>query len=207
MKNILVPCDFSLEAVHAYRFAVEIASVTGGKVLVLHIIDFSSANENDMSAHTYKDQIALLSLLMEKAEDDFEDLRSNMGIAYDRAGFILEIGTVKETVFKITCEQQIDLVITGASSGKWFEEHRTLSDTEGSVLSIYVPLLTMHHAMHVSDVQELIVVLPDYMELDGDMADKIKVLQNLFHAEIRLVNEIKDRNPQGSIYYMLPNAL
>jgi nucleotide-binding universal stress UspA family protein len=39
MKKILVPCDFSKQAINAYRYALDIAVQSKGTVHLLHIIE------------------------------------------------------------------------------------------------------------------------------------------------------------------------
>ena len=39
MKKILVPCDFSKQAINAYRFALDIAAQSKGTILLLHVIE------------------------------------------------------------------------------------------------------------------------------------------------------------------------
>ncbi|WP_221393561.1 universal stress protein [Dyadobacter sp. NIV53] len=41
MKKILVPCDFSDEAMQAYKFAWDIASANDGELIVLHVVDLT----------------------------------------------------------------------------------------------------------------------------------------------------------------------
>ena len=39
MEKILVPCDFSEQAIHAFRLAIDIANTSSAEVHVLHVIE------------------------------------------------------------------------------------------------------------------------------------------------------------------------
>jgi len=196
MKNIFVACDFSQAANHACRFAIELALATGGKVLVVSIIEFGSVNGYKISQCTYKDQIAVLSELMEKAENDFMNLKHGIDIGYDQVNFFIEVGSVKEMLLKLIREQEIDLVITGASGEKWFEKQYPGSNSEKIAFYMPVPVLTVYGAMHVSEVQNINLALFNSMDLVNDAADKIKALQSCFQAELDIVNGIGKLNTE-----------
>ncbi|WP_221393539.1 universal stress protein [Dyadobacter sp. NIV53] len=128
MKNILVPWNVSWAADHACRFAIALASHAGDKVHVAKIINIDFAVRASVSDKAYKEQITMLSELMEKAENDFERLMSRIGIADNKVAFLLEVGPSRNCLLKIICEHKIDLVVVAASEQPEFEQLLSESD-------------------------------------------------------------------------------
>ncbi len=111
MNNILVVCDFSEAGNHACKFAIEFASASGSNVVVAHIIETFSVECYVKTNPAYKDQVLVLSKMMETAENDFEILRNSFGIDSEGVVFLVEVGSLKECISKIIKDHMIELII------------------------------------------------------------------------------------------------
>ena len=74
MKRILVPCDFSLTALQAFKFASEIARVSKGEVFLLHIVEVPTLH-NSLFSPVRAYENAFLKSLKEKATKNFEKMK------------------------------------------------------------------------------------------------------------------------------------
>ena len=63
MKKILVPCDFSLPAIEAFKFAVDIASKSGGSINVLKVIEMPVIYESSLGLPSYNYDAGLMKEL------------------------------------------------------------------------------------------------------------------------------------------------
>ena len=135
MKNILVACDFSEEANCACRFAIEFGAVSGAKVLLISIVELDGADGLTMSNQTYWSQVAFLSKLMEKAENDFDNFRHSLSVSHDHVSFSVEVGALKDCLLKIIREHSIDLVLVGISRKAEVKEFLTESKFRTTVLA------------------------------------------------------------------------
>ncbi|NJN41341.1 MAG: universal stress protein [Flammeovirgaceae bacterium] len=71
MKKILVPCDFSDQAVQAFKFAVDLAKQSRGEILLLTVIELPVMHESALMPSISFEQV-FVKETKERAEKDFE---------------------------------------------------------------------------------------------------------------------------------------
>src|SRR5688500_16328230 len=76
MRKILVPCDFSLPAKEAFKFALEIASRSKGEVFVVHAIHLPIQVETTFGIQPYPMDIELINKIEAEAADAFNRLNA-----------------------------------------------------------------------------------------------------------------------------------
>jgi nucleotide-binding universal stress UspA family protein len=75
MKKILVPCDFSEQAIQAFRFALDIARETKGSVHLVHVVELPVIHDPVfMPVMSFEE--ALINEFRESAEKQFQKLQS-----------------------------------------------------------------------------------------------------------------------------------
>lgn len=159
---------------------MEIALVTGGKVVVASIIELDLAKEGEMYKFSYREQIAVLNQLMEEAENDLEILKDSIDIAYDHVSFLVEVGPVRAMMLKIIREEKIDFVVTAASiDGQLRDCHYGLN-FEDILFSVPVPVLILHCPLNLSDIKTITLVLSNSMDLTSKVLD-------IFDAKLHIV--------------------
>jgi len=206
MKKILVPCDFSEAAKHAFKFAVEIAASNDGEVIVANMIEPPVLYGDGMPCqpHTYMDLDFDVAKSIKEAKKDFDNLKQSIAINYPRLTFLVETGPVKEMILQIIEQQKVDLVVMGTSGASGFKEIFIGSNTEKIVRAAPVPVFTVHGATRIYMVRN--IIFPTTMDLnESDLTDKIKSLQNFFQAKLHILHInypgtlITDQNLKNSL--------
>lgn len=190
MKSILVPYDFSEEANYAFEFAQEIATKAECKLKLIHILEIpTSQNFNTMGEVTmgenFMDKMYMVDLT-NKRKEQFKQLEEeHAGKAYKfstsltygnpYAGISGEIGEIKA-----------DLVIMGSKGSSGLEELLIGSNTEKVVRNSTCPVITVKDKVSANSIKK-IVFASDFKDNGKKVIKKLKYLQELLGAQIRLV--------------------
>ena len=186
MKKILVPFDFSPAAMHAYRFALDIAAGNEGEVIVLKVVDLTPVYIESLDANPYYiNSMSILTELKQEARNDFEHLRRRIDTNVP-VRFEVEQGTVSQTVLKAIHQHDADLVVMGTTGTEGISELLVGSNTEKIVRSSPVPVFAIHKAQKVANIRN--IVFPTTIDLDQRaLLEKVKALQRFFHARLHLL--------------------
>ena len=113
MKNILVPCDFSEAAREAFKFAVQIASKTGGKIHVIYVVDITFLHGKPSLSHSYAFNINFLKEIESEAENKFQEMWERHAPLTLPVTFKHCMGTLLTEVKNYIDAHGIDLVVMG----------------------------------------------------------------------------------------------
>jgi nucleotide-binding universal stress UspA family protein len=113
MKNILVPCDFSRQAIDAFRLAVDIASLRMGEVCVLHAIEAPLAYLSPHGMPPYSFDMRLIDEMETESRAKFEKMKSLYASLTVPVGLYLARGPVAPIVNQYVDELGVDLIIMG----------------------------------------------------------------------------------------------
>lgn len=188
MRRILVPCDFSVAAKHAFVFAVEMAAATGGHVLVLRVMQLPTIFGNGMAGQPYTatEPISSLDQWMAYSEKEFERMKNKNMPGSGSAELLLETGYVNDVISDVIKREKIDLVIMGTEGAAGLKEFFVGSHTEKIVRRSAVPVMAIHGPFHMGQIKN--IVFPTSMEPDQQpLVEQIKALQTLFSAVIDLL--------------------
>lgn len=188
MKRILVPCDFSAAAKHAFQFAVEMAAACGGHVFVLKVMQAPTVFGNGMPGQALAaiDPIPKIDEWIAYSEKEFEKLKSKTVHGTERAELLLETGYVNDVIQDVIKREKIDLVIMGTDGASGLKEFFIGSHTEKIVRDSPIPVMAIHGPFHLDSVKN--IVFPTTMELDQKpLVQQITALQTLFGAVVHLL--------------------
>ena len=190
MQTILVPFDFSEEAENAFNFAQQLASKTGGKLKLVHIVEmpttqsFSTMGEMNLDS-AQLNQVYMIELVEKRKRQlqEIEELHQNKPyqfktkIAFGNpyAGISTEITDIKA-----------DLVIMGSKGSSGLEELLIGSNTEKVVRHAKCPVITVKQPIHADQIKKIIFA-SDFSEDNRIVIQHIKALQELLGAELSLV--------------------
>lgn len=185
MKKILVPCDFSEQAMNAFRFAVDVAALSKGEVHLVHVIELPVMHDSVlMPVMSFEE--ALLKELREKAEKEFKKITDKYGA---------EVKTITRVIFGATSrmitdyidDQSIDLVIMGTKGASGVKEVLIGSNAEKVVRRSPVPVIAIKKYVKTSSIKN--IVFPNTLDTEKqeDLVMKVKTLQNFFKAQIHIV--------------------
>jgi len=183
MKKIIVPCDFSETAVQAFRFAIDIASQSGGEVKLLNVIELSVMYDTTlMPALSFEE--AYLKEAKEAAEKNLEKLKTKW--ANDvRVSWEINYGTTAATINEFAVAQKADLIVMGTKGVSGFKELMVGSNTEKIVRSSNIPVIAIKKNVK-KPIQH--IVFPNALtEEQEELAKRVKALQDFFNATLHIV--------------------
>lgn len=184
MKTILVPCDFSKEAVEAYKFALDISEQSDLDVKVVNMIDIPVYIAGvDVPYYTY--DTSLRAHLQEAALKQFNDMKKKVG-GSSRVSFEVIYDNVLSGIRSLEKKESIELVVMGTTGSSGIEEILFGSNTEKVVRFCKAPVIAIRRAPDFSKIKT--IVFPNDLALDqSDLINRIKDLQDFFNAQIHLL--------------------
>ncbi|MFN3841195.1 MAG: universal stress protein [Cyclobacteriaceae bacterium] len=185
MKKILVPCDFSEQAINALRFAVDVAEQSGGEVHLVHVIELPVMHDSVlMPVMSFEE--ALLKELRQKAEKEFKKLTSKYGAGINVISQVI-FGTPSRLITDYVTDSGIDLVVMGTKGASGIKEVVIGSNAEKVVRRSPVPVIAIKKYVKASSIKN--IVFPNTLdtETQEDLVMKVKALQNFFKAKIHIV--------------------
>ena len=112
MEKILVPCDFSDQAIHAFRLAVDIAHASGAEVHVLHVIELPIMHDDVITPLPSFDE-NLLKELSERAEIKFLELKKESKQDDVLVATKVEFGPIVSIITNYQNENDFNLIVMG----------------------------------------------------------------------------------------------
>ncbi|SDY31986.1 universal stress protein [Hymenobacter psychrophilus] len=207
MKNILVPTDFSAEAHHAFRTALQLARRTGGSVTLLHVLalpdqprtaNFSSfggpVGSAELSGTHGIDRIFVIKLMEATRQRMHLLLAEAAQLAPDvPVHDLTDQVDVDDAILKVIEQRHIDLVVLGTQQHDAIERFFASSNTEQLVRLAPCPVLAVKQAADLDAVRD-IVFASDF----GDEADQavpgLRQVRQLFpEAQLHLLH-VTDEN-------------
>jgi nucleotide-binding universal stress UspA family protein len=188
MKKILVPCDFSEPAIEAFRFAIDLAVRSQGKVVVLKVIDLPNVTYGasiDMSIYNYNP--TLLKDLEEDAKKSYKWMFDKFGKKARNISFVVVQGPTSIMIRDYIEDNKIDLVVMGTHGTSGMEEFLVGSNTEKIVRFSNAPVIAIRNAVSISSIKN--IVFPTTLELNQtDFIKKLKSLQEYFGATLHVLH-------------------
>lgn len=186
MKKILVPCDFSEQAINAFRFAIDIARQSKGEVHLVHVIELPVLHDTVLMPVLSFEE-ALFEELREKAEKQFKKLETKYNDDSIKIKSKVVFGATSRMVLDYIEENKIDLVVMGTHGASGVREFVIGSNAEKIVRRAPVPVLAVKKYVKGSSIKD--IVFPNTLDTERqeDLVMKVKALQNLFKANIHIV--------------------
>ncbi|MEK6782605.1 MAG: universal stress protein [Bacteroidota bacterium] len=186
MKKILVPCDFSEPSIEAFRFAIDIASLSGGSVTVLKVIDMPVGYDTAFGMPRYIDSSGILLELGKEAKDNYEKLVKKYGKGYAHIKFYVVHGSTSVMIRDYIEEKKFSLVVMGTHGATGMNEFFVGSNAEKIVRFSKVPVFVIRKNVSVSSIRN--IVFPTSMQVgQGDFIKELKLLQEFFNAKLHIL--------------------
>ncbi|NVO84155.1 universal stress protein [Hymenobacter terrestris] len=201
MKNILVPTDFSAEAHHALRAAMQLAQRVGGNVTLLHVLPIpdaqGSANFSAFGGPTngaelpnaYGIDRIFVVRLMEVTRQRMQLLLAEAAqMAPDvPVHEVLDQVEVDEAILKVIEQRHIDLVVLGTQQHEPLERFFASSNTEQLVRLAPCPVLAIKHATNLDAVRDIVFASDFSTEADQAVPGLQQVRQLFPDARLHLL--------------------
>ncbi len=195
MKNILVCTDFSTEAHNAFEVAIQLAKRTGGRVMLLHVLEEAEGVTGGFSTmgtvgggHSI-DQIFIIKLLevtkrrMHALRDEAAQLAPEVLVADE-----VEIARVGDGILHAINRDHPDLVVMGARGHGAVEHFFVSSTTERLIRLAPCPVLTVKHAHVDFDVQNIVFPSDFAADATSTLEGLRQVLAHFPNATLHLLH-------------------
>jgi nucleotide-binding universal stress UspA family protein len=186
MKKILVPCDFSEQAINAFRFAADIAEQSKGEIHLINVVEVPVLHDSVlMPVMAYEE--ALFKELREKAEKHFTRLITKHAPNVKKVTSKVIFGPVYRMLYDYIEDNGIDLVIMGTKGASGVREILIGSNAEKMVRNSPVPVIAIKKYVKGSSIKN--IVFPNTLDTEKqeNLVMKVKELQNFFKANLHIV--------------------
>lgn len=185
MKRILVPTDFSPTAEKAFRFAVDIASRSGGSVTLYHVYtpveSLFVGTDKTRKQYNRESEVILLKQL--------HRLRNNVVTDYPNAvvATVLGEGAAVDKILNFTTEENYDLVVMGTQGATGLKENIIGSVAARVIEKSKIPVLLIPEKYDWSEPSR-IVFATNYQASDKDVLPKVLDMASLYNARVMVVH-------------------
>lgn len=184
MQKILVPCDFSEQAINAFRMAIDLAERSKGEVHLLHVIEVPVMHDS-LLMPTLSFEATLLTELNDNAESQFKKLTTEIP---SEAPVLTKnvFGNASLMILDYITENKIELVVMGTKGASGLRELLIGSNAERIVRRSPCPVITVRSYEKLKNIKN--IVFPNSMEAEqDDLVEHVKVLQGFLKASIHVV--------------------
>lgn len=184
MKKIIVPTDFSANAMKAVTYAAEIARRSGAVIYLLHVMEpiIDKIRQPYPLHERLQEEIACARL------SELNTLKDTLAEAYPELTLKTELakGTVTTTILDIAEHQKADLIVMGTQGASGLKEVFTGSITGDTIARTKIPVLAVPFE-YLMEEPDAIVFATNRFEENRQLLDKIVELASLFNAVIHVV--------------------
>ena len=183
MNRILVPCDFSPQAMSAVRMAAEIATQSGSSLYILNVIEVPLMHDS------------MLMPTLSFEEETMNELRTNATAQFDKIKaehsaipLVTEVlyGGPSAVIAEYIRDKQIELVVMGTKGASGLKELLIGSTAEKIVRSATCPVITVRVDVSPKAIRNIVV--PNSLEPEQEvLVTKLKQLQQMLKATLHIV--------------------
>jgi nucleotide-binding universal stress UspA family protein len=184
MKKILVPSDFSEQAQHAFKFAVEFAAQAKGQVHLMHVIELPVLYDTTlMPALSFEKEYLedAAGLAKKTFTAQIKKVAKKVSVTWS-----VDYGNPTSVILQEMKKNKYDLVVMGTKGATGLKEYFVGSNTEKIVRHSGVPVIAVPGPVQLSSVKNLVVATSLSGNQDSFMA-AVKKLQEFFKASLHLV--------------------
>jgi nucleotide-binding universal stress UspA family protein len=186
MKKILVPCDFSEQAINAFRFASDIASQAKGQIHLINVVEVPVLHDSVlMPVMAYEE--ALFTEMRQKAEKQFKKITEKYSASGVKVTSQVIFGPVYRMLIDYIETSGIDLVIMGTKGASGVREVFIGSNAEKIVRNSPVPVIAIKKYVKGNSIKNIVFPNTLHTEHQEDLVMKVKALQNFFKAKLHIV--------------------
>lgn len=185
MDKILIPCDFSEQAVNAFRLAIDMAHISGSELHVLHVIELPVMHDDVLTPMPSFDE-TLLKELTEGAEEKFAELKKEFAKEHLFIKTKIEFGPIVPLILDYLRDNQITLIVMGTKGASGLQEVLVGSNAEKVVRNALCPVISVKRYNTLNEIKH--IVFPNTME-EGqeDLLMHVKALQHVLKATLHMV--------------------
>lgn len=181
MQKILVPTDFSNNALKAITYASEIAQKSGAVIYLLHVIE-PAINMVSMHADSSREEV-----VKEKSSELVLQHQTLRGIFPDvKVVKHLSGGTPIASILNYAEKEKMDLIVMGTAGASGLKEFFMGSIAVGVIGKTKIPVLTVP-ASYEMEEPDAILLATNQFEKNKNILNKVVAISKLFSAAIHVV--------------------
>ena len=185
MKKILVPLDFSKQALYAAKIASDIARMTGAKLFLTHLIELPSSTI-DLGGFSSVNTTPTAMLFLKSAQQKFVNFR--------KSDFLKGLEIETNVLFNRTFEgiideskkQGADMIVMGSRGSSGIEQILVGSTTEKVVRHSDVPVLVIKEEMKDFKIEHMVFV-SNFKKENKKTFARILSFARIFQARLYLL--------------------
>jgi len=184
MKKILVPSDFSEQALQAFKFAVDVAAVAKSEIHLLHVIELPVMYDTTlMPALSFEREYLedAAGLAKKTFASMIKGVKKQVKISWS-----VDYGNPTSVILQELKTKKHDLVIMGTKGATGLKEYFVGSNTEKIVRLSGVPVIAIPGSIQLGAIKNLIMAA----SLSGgqdQFIQAVKQLQNFLKATLHVV--------------------
>jgi nucleotide-binding universal stress UspA family protein len=184
MKKILVPSDFSEQAMNAFKFAVDLASKAKSQIHLLHVIELPVLYDTTlMPALSFEkeyleDAAGLAKTTFTRIINKLnKDIKVSWSVGY---------GNPTSVILQELKASKYDLIAMGTKGATGLKEYFVGSNTEKIVRLSGVPVISVPGPVGISSIKNLILAT-GFSGNQGAFVSAVKQLQKVLNTALHLV--------------------
>ena len=184
MQNILVPTDFSSNAMKAFCYAGEIAQKSGAGILLLHVIE--PAADRIRQPHPLHEKLE--KEIAQARNEDLEIFQKSFADIYPgvHVKVVTAKGAVIHSIVETAEDNKVDLVVMGTTGASGLKEFFIGSVTAGVIGKTKIPLLTVPAVYEVEEPDGILLATNRFEE-DRSVLEPVIELARLFNATVHVM--------------------
>lgn len=181
MQKILVPTDFSDNALKAITYASEIAKKSGAAIHLMHVIE-PTINMVNPQPDLFRDEVV---------KEKSEQLQLSQKVVTDNyPGIKIDIelsrGAIIPSILDFSEREKMDLIVMGTTGASGLKEIFIGSVAAGVIGKTKIPVLTVPVSYEMEE-PDAILFATNHFEKNKNTLDKVVAISKLFFAAIHVV--------------------
>jgi len=183
MNKILVPCDFSPQAISAVKMAAEFATQSGSALHLVNVVEMPIMHDSMlMPTLTFEEET--MNELRDNADKQFAALKA--GLAGVRVVTEILYGSPAVMTTEYVREKNVDLVVMGTKGATGLKELLIGSNAEKIVRGVNCPVITVRKEVSPGAIKNIVV--PNSLEPGQEyLVTRLKQLQQMLKATLHIV--------------------
>jgi len=183
MKRILVPIDFSEQAICAAKVAARIAKKINAEIYLLHMLEMPEGIVDMMAG---SDDTPASMLLMKKVHERFNELKKEPFFDGITLHETVQFHKAFDGVISESKKDNIDLIVMGSAGATGITEIVIGSNTEKVVRHSEIPVMVIKKGNENFDINN-IVFASDFAKDSKAKFQDVLDFSNLFDAKLHLL--------------------
>jgi nucleotide-binding universal stress UspA family protein len=183
MNRILVPCDFSAQAMSAVKMAAEVAGQSGGALHILNVVEVPVMHDS-MLMPTLSFEEETMTELKNNAVKQFEKIKASLTMLPVTTEVVY--GSPAVMIAEYIRDKGIELVVMGTKGASGLKELLIGSTAEKIVRNATCPIITVRKEVSPGSIKNIVV--PNSLEPEQEgLVTKLKQLQQMLKATLHIV--------------------